>query len=171
MIAYSNDADHELHVALVRGELADAAKSGPPLVRVHSHCLTGDVFGSTACDCHAVIERSLAAIAKEDRGVFVYLHHTGRGFQIDAPREAESGELPRIRFHAREQVEHDLGQQRLVQRESGIGAQILIDLGLCRIRVLTNHPRKVVALEGYGLEIAEQVPLAIDASKSSHQNL
>jgi 3,4-dihydroxy 2-butanone 4-phosphate synthase/GTP cyclohydrolase II len=171
MIAYSNDADHELHVALVRGELADAAKSGPPLVRVHSHCLTGDVFGSTACDCHAVIERSLAAIAKEDRGVFVYLHHTGRGFQIEAPREAESGELPRIRYHAREQVEHDLGQQRLVQRESGIGAQILIDLGLCRIRVLTNHPRKVVALEGYGLEIAEQVPLAIDASKSSHQNL
>jgi 3,4-dihydroxy 2-butanone 4-phosphate synthase / GTP cyclohydrolase II len=68
-------------------------------------------------------------------------------------------------------VEQDLGHQRLVQRESGIGAQILIDLGLCRIRVLTNHPRKVVALEGYGLEIAEQVPLAIDASKSSHQNL
>ena len=171
MIAYSNDADHELHVALVRGELADAAKSGPPLVRVHSHCLTGDVFGSTACDCHSVIERSLAAIAKEDRGVFVYLHHTGRGFQIDAPREAESGELPRIRFHAREHVEHDLGQQRLVQRESGIGAQILIDLGLRRIRVLTNHPRKVVALEGYGLEITDQVPLAIKPSKSSHQIL
>ena len=171
MIAYSNDADHELHVALVRGELADAAKSGPPLVRVHSHCLTGDVFGSTACDCHAIIERSLAAIAKEDRGVFVYLHHTGRGFQIDAPREAETAELPRIRFHAREEVEQDLGRQRLVQRESGIGAQILIDLGLRRIRVLTNHPRKVVALEGYGLEIADQVPLAIDAAKSSHQNL
>ena len=171
MIAYSNDADHELHVALVRGELADIAKSGPPLVRVHSHCLTGDVFGSTACDCHAIIERSLAAIAKEDRGVFVYLHHTGRGFQIDAPREAENGELPRIRFHAREEVEQDLGRQRLVQRESGIGAQILIDLGLRRIRVLTNHPRKVVALEGYGLEIADQVPLAIDAAKSSHQNL
>ena len=171
MIAYSNDADHELHVALVRGELADIAKSGPPLVRVHSHCLTGDVFGSTACDCHAIIERSLAAIAKEDRGVFVYLHHTGRGFQIDAPREAENSELPRIRFHAREEVDHDLGRQRLVQRDSGIGAQVLIDLGLRRIRVLTNHPRKVVALEGYGLEIADQVPLAIDAAKSSHQNL
>src|ERR1700678_1613907 len=170
MIAYSNDADHELHGALGRGELGDIAKSGPPLVRVHSHCLTGDAFGSTACAWHAIIERSLATIAKEDRGVFVYLHHTGRGCQIDALREAESGELPRIRFHAREHVEHDLGQQRLVQRESGIGAQILIDLGLRRIRVLTNHPRKVVALEGYGLEIAEQVPLAIDASKASHQN-
>jgi 3,4-dihydroxy 2-butanone 4-phosphate synthase / GTP cyclohydrolase II len=171
MIAYSNDADHELHVALVRGELGDTAKSGPPLVRVHSHCLTGDVFGSTACDCHSIIERSLGAIAKEDRGVFVYLHHTGRGFQIDAPREAETAELPRIRFHAREEVEQDLGRQRLVQRESGIGAQILIDLGLRRIRVLTNHPRKVVALEGYGLEIADQVPLAIDATKSNHQTL
>jgi 3,4-dihydroxy 2-butanone 4-phosphate synthase / GTP cyclohydrolase II len=170
MIAYSNDADHELHVALVRGDLGDAAKSGPPLVRVHSHCLTGDVFGSTACDCHPIIERSLAAIANEDRGVFVYLHHTGRGFQIDSAREAENAELPHIRFHAREEIEQDLGRQRLVQRESGIGAQILIDLGLRRIRVLTNHPRKVVALEGYGLEIAEQVPLAIDASKSRHQN-
>jgi 3,4-dihydroxy 2-butanone 4-phosphate synthase/GTP cyclohydrolase II len=176
IIAYSSDIDNEIHVALVRGDLpTDAAgaraNDDPPLVRVHSHCLTGDVFGSTACDCHAIIERSLAAIAREERGVFVYLHHTGRGFQIDAPREAENGELPRIRFPAREEVEQDLGRQRLVQRESGIGAQILIDLGLRRIRVLTNHPRKVVALEGYGLEIAEQVPLAIDASKSSHQGL
>ncbi|MFZ3218251.1 MAG: 3,4-dihydroxy-2-butanone-4-phosphate synthase [Candidatus Acidiferrales bacterium] len=182
MIAYSNDADHELHVALVRGEIAAAVREGEragavasgvadreaPLVRVHSHCLTGDAFGSTACDCHTIIERSLAAIAKEDRGVFVYLHHTGRGFQIDAPREADAAELPRIRYHAREEVEQDLGRQRLVQRESGIGAQILIDLGLRRIRVLTNHPRKVVALEGYGLEIAEQVPLAMGTAPTGH---
>jgi 3,4-dihydroxy 2-butanone 4-phosphate synthase / GTP cyclohydrolase II len=168
MIAYSNDADHELHVALVRGDISkdDAEKAGPPLVRVHSHCLTGDVFGATSCDCHAIIEHSLEAIAAENRGVFVYLHHTGRGFQIDAPREADAAELPRIRFHARDEKEHDLGRQRLVQRESGIGAQILIDLGLCRIRVLTNHPRKVVALDGYGLEIVEQVPLSLDAAKS-----
>jgi 3,4-dihydroxy 2-butanone 4-phosphate synthase/GTP cyclohydrolase II len=182
MIAYSNDADHELHVALVRGDIAQgdrtqsdrvgadargSHKAGPPLVRVHSHCLTGDVFGSTACDCHAIIDHSLEAIAEEDRGVFVYLHHTGRGFQIDAaPRDAEAAELPRIRFHAREEIEHDAGRQRLVQRESGIGAQILIDLGLRRIRVLTNHPRKVVALDGYGLEIIEQVPLTLDAAKS-----
>ena len=181
MIAYASDADHELHVALVRGEVglrgeigsAHAAQAGAggtdksaPLVRVHSHCLTGDAFGSTACDCHATIERSLAAIAEAGRGVFVYLHHTGRGFQIDprvalrdGARETESGELPRIRFHDREETEHDLGAQRQVQRESGIGAQILIDLGLRRIRVLTNHPRKVVALDGYGLEIVDQVPL------------
>jgi 3,4-dihydroxy 2-butanone 4-phosphate synthase/GTP cyclohydrolase II len=170
MIAYSSDVDHELHVALVRGDVSNDAAGGPPLVRVHSHCLTGDVFGSTACDCRAVIDRSLAAIAQADRGVFVYLHHTGRGFQIDS-REPDSTELPRIRFHQREELDHDLGRQRLVQRESGIGAQILIDLGLRRIRVLTNHPRKVVALEGYGLEIADQVPLALGSAKSSHQIL
>jgi 3,4-dihydroxy 2-butanone 4-phosphate synthase/GTP cyclohydrolase II len=167
MIAYSSDVDHEVHVALVRGEVVG---DKPPLVRVHSHCLTGDVFGSTACDCHPIIERSLRAIAEADRGVFVYLHHTGRGFQLD-PRAEDDAGLPQIRIHRREEIEHDPGRQRLVQRESGIGAQILIDLGLRRIRVLTNHPRKVVALEGYGLEIAEQVPLAIDSRKKSHQTL
>jgi 3,4-dihydroxy 2-butanone 4-phosphate synthase/GTP cyclohydrolase II len=165
MIAYSSDVDHELHVALVRGELAGEP---PPLVRVHSHCLTGDVFGSTACDCHAIIERSLEAIAAAERGVFVYLHHTGRGFRIDS-RAEEGDALPRIRVHAREEIDQDLGRQRMVQRESGIGAQILIDLGLRRIRVLTNHPRKVVALEGYGLEIAEQVPLAVRPREAKHQ--
>ena len=176
MIAYSSDVDNEIHVALVRGELSNACAGGlapatqnePPLVRVHSHCLTGDAFGSTACNCQSTIERSLAAIAKADRGVFVYLHHTGRGFQIDS-RTEEGESLPQIRFHGSGEVVKDLGTQRMVQRESGIGAQILIDLGLRRIRVLTNHPRKVVALEGYGLEIADQVPLAIDTSKQSHQ--
>ena len=167
MIAYSSDVDHELHVALVRGEVTG---DEPPLVRVHSHCLTGDVLGSTACDCRAMIERSLGAIAQAERGVFVYLHHTGRGFQIDA-RTEEDDALPQIRFHEREEVDQDPGRQRMVQRESGIGAQILIDLGLRRIRVLTNHPRKVVALEGYGLEIADQVPLAIGPGKASHQTL
>jgi len=183
MIAYSSDVDNELHVALVRGELgasapnaahgaavSDASENVPPLVRVHSHCLTGDVFGSAACDCHAIIERSLGAIAEAGRGVFVYLHHTGRGFQIDS-RVDEGERLPQIRFHQRGELDQDLGRQRLVQRESGIGAQILIDLGLRRIRVLTNHPRKVVALEGYGLEITDQVPLAVEPSKSSHQVL
>jgi 3,4-dihydroxy 2-butanone 4-phosphate synthase / GTP cyclohydrolase II len=192
MIAYASDADHELHVALVRGEVglrgeigsahpaqagASAADKSAPLVRVHSHCLTGDAFGSTACDCHDTIDRSLAAIAEAGRGVFVYLHHTGRGFQIDprvalrdGARETESGELPRIRFHDREETEHDLGAQRQVQRESGIGAQILIDLGLRRIRVLTNHPRKVVALDGYGLEIVDQVPLNLSAAEPARRD-
>jgi 3,4-dihydroxy 2-butanone 4-phosphate synthase/GTP cyclohydrolase II len=169
MIAYSSDVDQEIHVALVRGDVTAASGGAPPLVRVHSHCLTGDVFASTACDCHATIEQSLAAIAKEDRGVFVYLHQTGRGFQIDS-HAINGAALPAIRFHTREAREQDLSAQRNVQRQSGIGAQILIDLGLRRIRVLTNHPRRLVALEGYGLEITEQVPLALRGAKT-HQLL
>ena len=167
MIAYSSDVDNEMHVALIRGELAG---DPPPLVRVHSHCLTGDVFGSTACDCRETIEKSLAAIAKEGRGVFVYLHQTGRGFQIDE-RAAEEGALPRIRYHSRGANEQDAGRQRTVQRESGIGAQILIDLGLRRIRVLTNRPRRLVALEGYGLAIVDQVALTAVPKKETHQKL
>src|ERR1700733_1232987 len=117
MIAYASDVDHEQHIALVRGDLAGA----PPLVRVHSHCLTGDVFASTQCDCHEIIERSLEAIVAEDRGVFVYLHHTGRGFGIDAAAPAP-GALPRIVYHSREQLDVDVARQRLLQHESGIGA-------------------------------------------------
>jgi 3,4-dihydroxy 2-butanone 4-phosphate synthase/GTP cyclohydrolase II len=173
MIAYASEADHEIHVALVRGDVSQGEseasdKNGPPLVRVHSHCLTGDVFGSTACDCYQIVDESLAAIDRANRGVFVYLHHTGRGFQISA-RDAESSELPQIQFHNREQIDRDLDRQRMVQRESGIGAQILIDLGLKRIRVLTNHPRKVVALDGFGVKIVEQVGLNIHSGKVTHQ--
>jgi 3,4-dihydroxy 2-butanone 4-phosphate synthase/GTP cyclohydrolase II len=166
MIAYSSEVDNEVHVALVRGE---PAGDPPPLVRVHSHCLTGDVFGTTSCDCHQIIERSLEAIAQADRGVFVYLHHTGRGFGIEAP--SESGETARILYHARGQLDRDLNRQRMVQRESGIGAQILIDLGLHSIRVLTNNPKKVVALDGYGISIVEQVPMRISKPSTSHQLL
>jgi 3,4-dihydroxy 2-butanone 4-phosphate synthase / GTP cyclohydrolase II len=169
MIAYSSDVDNELHVALVRGE---PAGDPPALVRVHSHCLTGDVFAATSCDCREIIERSLAAISAQGRGVFVYLHHTGRGFRIESLGDG-GAEVPKILYHTREQLDQDLNRQRLVQRESGIGAQILIDLGLRRIRALTNHPRKLVALEGYGLEIADQVSLAISGAHTtkSHQAL
>ena len=167
MIAYSSDVDGEVHVALVRG---DVTGDPPALVRVHSHCLTGDVLGSTSCDCHELIDSSLDAIARAERGVFVYLHHTGRGFRIDSTA-AENGALPRILAHDRGEIDRDLNRQRLLQRESGIGAQILIDLGLRRIRVLTNHPKKVVALDGYGLEITDQVPLAAGKSEKSHQVL
>jgi 3,4-dihydroxy 2-butanone 4-phosphate synthase / GTP cyclohydrolase II len=171
MIAYSSDVDHEIHVALVRGDVASDENDGtPPLVRVHSHCLTGDVLGSTLCDCREMLEGSLEAIAAEGRGVFVYLHHTGRGFRIDS-RTEEGAALPQIILHQREQVERDPGVQRVIQHESGIGAQILKDLGLMRIRVLTNLPRKVVALKGYGIEIADQVPLRIRPATKSHQVL
>jgi 3,4-dihydroxy 2-butanone 4-phosphate synthase/GTP cyclohydrolase II len=164
MIAYASDVDREQHIALVRGELSGA----PPLVRVHSHCLTGDVFASTQCDCHEIIERSLEAIVAENRGVFVYLHHTGRGFGIETAAPA-LGALPQILYHSRGQIDRDIARQRMIQHESGIGAQILIDLGLKNLRVLTNHPRKVVALEGYGLTIAEQVPVLSASKKATHQ--
>jgi 3,4-dihydroxy 2-butanone 4-phosphate synthase / GTP cyclohydrolase II len=174
MIAYASDVDQEIHVALVRGDVTSAEGAPgqtPPLVRVHSHCLTGDVLGSTACDCREMVERSLEAIAAEDRGAFVYLHQTGRGFRVDS-RTEEGAALPQILFHHREQVERDPGVQRVIQHESGIGAQILKDLGLMRIRVLTNLPRKVVALKGYGIEIADQVPLRIGVGgKKTHQVL
>ena len=164
MIAYASEVDREQHIALVRGELSGA----PPLVRVHSHCLTGDVFASTQCDCHEIIERSLEAIVAENRGVFVYLHHTGRGFGIESAAPA-LGALPHILYHSRGQIDRDIARQRMIQHESGIGAQILIDLGLKSLRVLTNHPRKVVALEGYGLTIAEQVPVLSASKKATHQ--
>jgi 3,4-dihydroxy 2-butanone 4-phosphate synthase/GTP cyclohydrolase II len=166
LIAYSSDVDHDQHVALVRGDLEGAT---PPLVRVHSHCLTGDVFGSTACDCPDLVAKSLEKIAHEGRGVFLYLHHTGRGFSIDSPETP--GALPQIHFHSRGQLDREPARQRMVQHESGIGAQILIDLGLKDIRVLTNHPKKVVALEGYGIRIADQVPLNLSERKPTHQNL
>jgi 3,4-dihydroxy 2-butanone 4-phosphate synthase/GTP cyclohydrolase II len=170
MIVFSSEVDREQHIALVRGDLGNVEAGKPPLVRVHSHCLTGDVFASTSCDCSDIIAQSLQAIAAEGRGVFVYLHHTGRGFSIDtAP--AAVGALPRIRYHRRGQLDSDIARQRMVQHESGIGAQILRDLGLTDIRVLTNHPRKVVALAGYGITIADQVPLATHSGKRTHQIL
>jgi 3,4-dihydroxy 2-butanone 4-phosphate synthase / GTP cyclohydrolase II len=167
MVAFTSDVDHELHIALVCGK--PESQENAPLVRVHSHCLTGDVFASTSCDCHEIVARSLEAIHAEGRGVFVYLHHTGRGFTIEAPAAAGNA-LPRILYHTREQLDRDVARQRLVQHESGIGAQILRDLGLSHIRVLTNHPRKVVALAGYGITIADQVPLST-YSKVTHQVL
>jgi 3,4-dihydroxy 2-butanone 4-phosphate synthase/GTP cyclohydrolase II len=166
MIAYSSDVDHDQHVALVRGDLESG---GAPLVRVHSHCLTGDVFGSITCDCAELVALSLDAIAREDRGVFLYLHHTGRGFGIEQP--GEPGVLPQIHVHSRGQLDREPARQRMVQHESGIGAQILIDLGLKDIRVLTNHPKKVVALEGYGITIADQVPLRVETRRETHQRL
>jgi len=166
MIAFTSETDSEVHVALVRGDLASHPA---PLVRVHSHCLTGEVFGSSTCDCAELIDRSLQAIAGENCGVLVYLHHTGRGFNVEPPGLA--GETPRLLFHQRGQLDRDLARQRLVQRESGIGVQILLDLGLKNIRVLTNHPKKVVALDGFGLTITEQVAIRIGAPRPSHQLL
>ena len=152
-IAYTSDLNPEYHLALVRG---DVAGHEGVLVRMHSRCLFGDVFGSSACDCARLVRNSLQAIAAEGRGVLVYLHETGPGFRV----EPSASDGDRMVTHTRDFMHYkgDAGQRQL-QHEHGIGAQILSDLGLHTIRLLTNHPRKIVALEGFGIEIVDQVPV------------
>ncbi len=158
-IAYQSDLDTEVHVALVRGHVEDDESV---LVRVHSHCLLGDVFLSATCGCHELIEQSLARIAEEGRGVLLYLHATGPGFNLET---LPSGEKCLV-SHSREYYHYleEAGQRRQ-QYESGVGAQILSDLKLRTIRLLTNHPRKIVALEGFGIRIVDQVPVTPPAEQ------
>jgi 3,4-dihydroxy 2-butanone 4-phosphate synthase/GTP cyclohydrolase II len=135
------------------------------LVRVHSHCVYGDVFGSTECDCYQLIPSALEAIVRAGSGVFIYLHQTGCGLHA-AWREGKHELLG----HGRSQssfIPTD-GHQPL-QHESGVGAQILSDLGLTSIRLLTNHPRKVVGLEGFGIQITDQVPFAVNTAVALHK--
>ena len=138
-VVYTSTLVPEKHLALVHGEVAGFDNV---LVRMHSHCIYGDVFGSTDCKCQEAVRKSLDLIVREGAGVLVYLHQTGSGF-----RDHQSASTP--------------DGQRQLQHESGIGAQILSDLGLHTIRLLTNHPRKVVGLDAYGIEIVEQIPLDI----------
>jgi 3,4-dihydroxy 2-butanone 4-phosphate synthase/GTP cyclohydrolase II len=143
-------------MALVVG---DIASRDVVLVRMHTHCVLGDVFASLDCECRAMIEASLRRIAEEGAGVLVYLHQSGPGVRI-VKRDGEPGQLPELVSHGRSFMHYTTPDgQRLLQYESGIGAQILSDLGLRRIRLLTNHPRKIVALEGFGIEIVEQTPV------------
>jgi 3,4-dihydroxy 2-butanone 4-phosphate synthase/GTP cyclohydrolase II len=160
MVAYVSELDGESHIALLRGDV-DQAGSDPVLVRMHSHCLVGDVFGATWCDCHAIIDRSMQLIAQEGRGALIYLHQTSKGFSVE-----QSGNRSLLAFH-REVREPSLpDHQRKTQREVGIGAQILSDLNLHAIRLLTNHPRKLAALEGFGVHVVEQVPIPVARTES-----
>jgi 3,4-dihydroxy 2-butanone 4-phosphate synthase/GTP cyclohydrolase II len=153
LIAYESEIDGgESHVALVRGDIESAET--PVLVRMHAHCLMGDVFGSTGCECHATLEGSLRQIAAEGRGALIYLHQTSKGFSVE-----RVGDRTALSFHRGRKLPSLLDNERQTQREIGIGAQILSDLNLRRIRLLTNRPKKVAALEGFGIEIIEQVPV------------
>ncbi len=163
VIAYESEVDGgESHVALVRGNIDDSEV--PVLVRMHAHCLMGDVFGSTACECHATLEGSLRRIAQEGRGALIYLHQTSKGFSTERVGE-RAGERTALSFHRGRKLPTLLENERQTQREIGIGAQILSDLGLRRIRLLTNRPKRVAALEGFGIEIVEQVPVELSEMK------
>jgi len=169
LIAYESEIDGgESHVALLKGEMPkgeisrgdignkNEVSDAPVLVRMHAHCLMGDVFGATGCECHATLEGSLRAIDQEGRGALIYLHQTSKGFSIE-----KAGERSALSFHRGRKLPSLLDNERQTQREIGIGAQILSDLNLRRIRLLTNRPKRVAALEGFGIEIVDQVPVAL----------
>ncbi|MCP5520815.1 MAG: bifunctional 3,4-dihydroxy-2-butanone-4-phosphate synthase/GTP cyclohydrolase II [Verrucomicrobiales bacterium] len=161
---YQSRIDGQSHLALVRGEVAGR---DPILVRVHSECLTGDVFGSRRCDCGPQLHQALRQIAKAGRGVLVYMRQEGRGIGLPAKIQAY-----KLQERGLDTVEANLKLGYPMDlREYGIGAQILADLGLHRIRLLTNNPKKVVGLDGYGLEIVEQVPIKVPANPHNERYL
>lgn len=159
-VRYLSRLDNETHLALVRGDIAGKSNV---LVRVHSHCVYGDVFHSTDCDCHELVAAALETISRADCGVLIYLHQTGPGLRAvwnDGNRELVG--------HGRNQSSFTPSErQPPLQHETGVGAQILSDLGLSTIHLLTNHPRKVVGLEGFGIQITQQIPFPAEPTPES----
>ena len=163
-IAYENDVDHQQHMALVKGEIRPEE---PVLVRVHSECLTGDVFGSQRCDCGEQLHTAMQIVAKEGMGIIVYMHQEGRGIGLTNKIKAYA-----LQDQGKDTVEANeaLGFAPDL-RDYGLGAQILRDLGVRKIRLMTNNPKKIVGLQGYGLEVVDRVPLEIKPGRRNFSYL
>jgi 3,4-dihydroxy 2-butanone 4-phosphate synthase/GTP cyclohydrolase II len=164
LYAYENEIDSKTHVALVMG---DVAGDKPVLTRVHSECLTGDAFFSERCDCGPQLETAMMRIAEEGRGIIVYLRQEGRGI----------GLVHKLRAYELQDDGADTVEANEAlgfkpdQRDYGIGAQILSDLGVSKLKIMTNNPRKFVGLSGYGLEIVERIPIEIGATETTRRYL
>ena len=163
-IAYKSDIDNDEHLALVMGDIKTRK---PVLVRVHSECLTGDIFGSMRCDCGEQVIQSIKRIAEEGRGVLLYMRQEGRGIGFHnkiCAYELQDKGLDTIEANLSLGFEPDL-------RDYGIGAQILADMGLHKIRLITNNPKKVIGLEGYGIKVTETVPIIIQPNPHNRRYL
>ena len=163
-IVYENDVDNAQHVALIKGEIKPDT---PVLVRVHSECLTGDVFGSMRCDCGQQLQAAMAQIEEAGTGVVVYMRQEGRGI----------GLVNKLKAYALQDCGHDTVEAnealgfKADLRDYGIGAQILADLGVSKIRLMTNNPKKIVGLQGYGLEVVERVKIEMPANRANQRYL